>query len=145
MGQGLIAIIVNPRVLATASNVTSFSHLFWIWKDLIESKLFTPVDCFPVHRFDQIEKLLVKVSFAKEIWSIGGEKKTCRGASEINGRRRSLGVVARAEMSTTSMPLETTMGKSSKVPFPTKSAYRIWGRGSRFHRTRELPPTPPPQ
>jgi hypothetical protein len=35
-----------------------------------------PVDCFPVHRFDQIEKPPVKVSFAKEIWSIVGEKKT---------------------------------------------------------------------
>jgi hypothetical protein len=76
VGQGLIIVAVNPRVLATATNITSFGQLFWIWKDLIESKLFMPVDCFLVHRFDQIEKPPVKVSFVKEIWSIVGEKKT---------------------------------------------------------------------
>jgi hypothetical protein len=58
-----------------------------------------------------------------------------------------LSVVARAEMSTPSTPLETITGKSNKVPSPTNLAYRIAGLGTEATYSIELgsfSPSPPP-
>ena len=63
-----------PRVPSTAAKSSSSSQLFWIRKDLIEQKSFTPADCFPARRSDRFDKQPVRISFAREIRSQGDSK-----------------------------------------------------------------------
>jgi hypothetical protein len=56
-----------PRVPPAANHPNS-GQLFWIRKDLVVQKSFTPADCFQVRGSDRVEKLPVKISF-REIWS----------------------------------------------------------------------------
>jgi len=58
----------NSRVLATSTRFDPPGHLFWIRKELLESKEFMSQDCFPARRSDRFEKKLVSINFARDVW-----------------------------------------------------------------------------
>lgn len=66
---------VKPRVLSSSKSTPNLGNLFWIRRELVERKSFSPADCFPVGRFDRIEKQPVRIGFG-EIWSREEERKT---------------------------------------------------------------------
>lgn len=59
----------NPRHKSNIAKSNSSGHLFWVRKDLFDSRVFTARDCFPVYRGDRLDKSPVSFSFAKDVWS----------------------------------------------------------------------------
>jgi len=66
----------NPRPPAPSTKLLSADNLFWIQRELVESRSFSAKDCYPVLKSDRLEKPPVKVNFTRDIWGRGGEKET---------------------------------------------------------------------
>lgn len=65
----------KSRVLSQTNSTPNLSNLFWIQKELVEVRKFSPTDCFPVGKFDRLEKQPVQISFG-EVWSREEDRRT---------------------------------------------------------------------